>query len=200
MSRHSRSMQTKIGYRQVLLRDASVYSIQWMRFPAGLGDELTPTALLGHYLHHIRRFTLSLIRPHRAPGGELQFRLLGTRVSLISFSAPQQVAAEQSTGIRLSICGGVLVQRANCHRGEFAIIARATGRGVRVIVQLTDYCPLLLGSERPSGLRKLLYRLTQAYIHRVVTVRFLARLYKELTGSDATVRVVRGRVPEGEDI
>jgi hypothetical protein len=69
--------------------------------------------------------------------------------------------------------------------------------GSRVTVKLSDFCPLILGSNRPSLWRKWLYRLTQAYIHKIVTIRFLAMVYRKVTGEKVQKGVVRLAVRQG---
>ena len=183
----------KNGFQQVLLQDSSVFSIQWMVLPHEYCDTVTPWYLLERYLHYIRHFTLSLIRPFRTDN-RVEFRLMNTPISLISFTGPS-VSPDSLT---LSISGGVLVQPDSCHSGELSLSARQTRRGVKIILQLSDFCPLLLG-KRPSRIRKLLYRITQAYLNRIVTVKFLARTYRELAGSPADIRIVKARIRAGEE-
>jgi len=55
---------------------------------------------------------------------------------------------------------------------------------VELGVQVTDYCPLLLGGPGPSRLRSRLYRSTQAIVHRLITVRFLDHLCRNLDKSE----------------
>jgi hypothetical protein len=69
-----------------------------------------------------------------------------------------------------------------------------------VSLQLSEYCPLILGSSTPSPLRRWLYRLTQAAIHRLVTIRFLMLLYRDLAGSAAPAQVVNVNVREGRPV
>jgi hypothetical protein len=76
----------------------------------------------------------------------------------------------------------------------------AVEEGVKVALQLSEFCPLILGSPSPSLVRYWLYRLTQAAIHRLVTIRFLARLYRDLAGAALPVRVVNVRVREGRPV
>ena len=200
MARKPLRRQKTIGFQQVLLQDSSVNSTQWMTLPSTYCETLDPSQLLERYLRHIRLFTLTLIRPSYVSAHELEFRLLNTRYSLISFTGPHFATTEGVHMVSLSICGGLLVQRDNCRRGGLSFITKKIRNGLKVIVQLSDYCPLLLGSARPARWRKVLYRLTQAYIHRIVTIRFLSRLYRDLEGNTATVRVVRRRTRHGEDI
>ncbi len=187
----------EIAFQQVLLADGSVFSIQWTIIPESHAAPLSPAFLVERYLAYIRRFTLSVIRPVITAAG-IEFRLLHTGLSLLNFAGPLYSAKGSSATATLSICGGLLVQSAHCDRGQLSFSTEATAAGVKVTLQLGDYCPLLLGSLRPSRLRKLLYRFTQAYIHRIVVLRFLALLWRELVGSDGRIRIIRVRVRDGE--
>ena len=185
-----------IGCHQVMLQDASVWSIQTLAVPPAHAGALTPATLFELYLDHIRRFTLGIIQPVRRHDG-LHFSLFGRRFSLISFTPPEEVGGT----ICIRICGGLLVQRDQCHRGELTFAAEPTvDGGSRISLTLSDYCPLLLGSSRPSRGRKWLYRLTQAALHKMVTIRFLARAYRQLCEPGAAIRVVRQPVTVGEEI
>ncbi|KAF0220503.1 MAG: hypothetical protein FD174_1157 [Geobacteraceae bacterium] len=188
----------EIACQQVLLQDSSVFSIQWMVVPRGCTATLTPPFLLDKYLAHIRRFTCALIRPAKTAQG-IEFRLFVTGLSLISFCLPSCRKDETGEALALDICGGLLVQRQEPRKGELSFQCVAVPEGVKITLQLSDYSPLLLGGCKPSKLRKLLYRLTQAYIHKIVTVKFLARIYRELTGQDVCVRVARVKAREGEE-
>jgi len=182
----------EIACQQVLLDDASVFSVQWSVFPEALAPSLTAERLLERYLAYIRGCTAGCIRPHVTPDG-IEFRLLSSRLSLITFLPP----AMEPEATVLRICGGLLVQQRECGRGELRFGAVREPGGVRVSLQLSDFCPLILGGRSPSRLRRWLYRGTQAFIHRLVTVRFLAMLYRELCGASARVRVVPARVRDG---
>ncbi len=133
-----------------------------------------------------------MIRPRQGAEG-LEFLFFGK--CLLRFRQPRQ----ESGTLTLSICGGLLVQAQNCHRGELIFRCEELPQGLRVSLQLFDYCPLLLGGAMPSPLRKWFYRLTQATIHRLVTVRFLLRLHRDLAGKKICCRVVRVR-GAGENI
>ena len=182
----------EIAHQQVLVEDSSVFSIQWSTFPAALAAGLTPQKLLDRYLAFVRSCTFSIIRPCRTAVG-VDFRLLESSASLISLTAP---VIEDKTLV-LRICGGLLVQPRQCDRGELRFSVETTMSGVKVALQLSDYCPLLLGSPSPSFIRRWLYRLTQAAIHRLVTIRFLKLLYRELTGTRSPVRVINASVRDG---
>ncbi len=184
-----------IACQQVLQQDASVFSIQWMDLPLDLAAGMTPEWLLQRYLDHIRRFTGTLVRPVQL-GQAVEFRLWRSRRSLLRFEA----APESATSLALRIDGGLLVQSAYCRQGELVFSCEPQGDLVRVGLRLSDYCPLLLGSRAPGPWHKWLYHLTQATIHKMVTVRFLVRLYRERAGSKACYRVVRVNVREGEPI
>ena len=193
------SDEREIACQQVLLEDASVYSVQWCVFPAPYGDGLTAAFLLERYLSHIREYTHAVITPVTTAGG-IEFRIFGSSLSILSFSPAEFSATDGTTTVDLCIAGGLLVQADACDRGKFTLTSVRVDEGSRVTLQLTDYCPLLLGSNRPSRLRKMLYRLTQAYIHKVVTVKYLARLYRELAGADIRIRLKKVTIREGEEI
>ncbi|MBL0224354.1 MAG: hypothetical protein IPQ16_01865 [Geobacteraceae bacterium] len=185
----------EIACQQVLVEDSSVFSVQWSTFPSQIASGLTPRHLLTRYLVYIRRATLSAIRPSESVTG-VEFRLLGSHLSLISFLPPEVGECY----VTLRICGGLLVQSQQCHRGELRFTVEPTPDGSRVSLQLSEYCPLILGSSAPSPLRRWLYRLTQAAIHRLVTIRFLTLLYRDLAGSSAPVRVVSVNVRDGRPV
>jgi len=190
----------EIACQQVLVEDSSVFSIQWSLFPALIATGLTPRRLLDCYLAHIRRATLTIIRPHESESG-IEFRLLGSHLSLISFQpAISETAADGRAFALLRICGGILVQPRQCNRGELRFGIEPDSEGVRVSLQLSDFCPLILGGPSPSTVRRLLYQLTQAAIHRLVTIRFLVLLYRELVGGSSAVRVVEVKVRDGRPV
>ncbi len=184
-----------ISCQQVLEDDASVFSIQWSDFPASLARDLTPEILLERYLAYIRRSTATLVRPHNTPAG-MEFRLLGTGASLISFLPP----ALENESVLLRIRGGLLVQPHRSNRGELRFNAVELPHGTRVTLQLSGYCPRLLGGSSPTIYRRCLYKFTQAFIHRMVTVRFLAQLHRDLSGVKERVRVVTARVRDGRPV
>ncbi|MCE1226556.1 MAG: hypothetical protein LWW87_08745 [Geobacteraceae bacterium] len=186
--------ELQIACQQVLVEDNSVFSIQWTDLPPELATGMTPQRLLETYLEAIRRMTWGLIQPRVTAEG-IAFRLLG-RVPLLCFLSPEQ----KGNWLALRICGGLLVQRDQCDRGELAFSCETRPDNlVRVTLRLSDYCPLLLGSPRPSVVRRWLYRMTQATLHRLVTVRFLARLYRELGGTAQRVQTVRVQVQQGRN-
>lgn len=182
----------EISCQQVLVEDFSVFSVQWSVFPARIAGGLSAEHLLQRYLAYIRRCTAGIIRPLQGPQG-IEFRLWGSDMSLISFLPP----VTNDHNVILQICGGVLVQPRQCKRGELQFVVEQVEEGVKVELQLSDFCPLILGSPSPSFIRRWLYRLTQALIHRLVTIRFLVLLHRELVGTRATVRVLRVRVRDG---
>jgi len=185
----------EIACQQILEEDSSVFSVQWSIFPAQIAAGLTAQHLLERYLVYIRRATLSVIRPCKSPAG-IEFRLWASQVSLISFLPPE----ESHGAITLRICGGLLVQPHQCHRGELHFAVEPALNGVKASLQLSEYCPLILGSSSPSPVRHWLYRLTQAAIHRRVTIRFLVLLYRDLAGSTAPVKVVSVNVRDGRPL
>ncbi len=189
------STHQEISCQQVLVDGDSVFSVQWSIFPMEIAAALSTENLMMRYLTYIRNCTLTIIRPQQLDVG-IEFRLFGSRLSLLSFLPP----SIEGKAIVLRICGGFLVQPHQCDRGELRFIVEPDPGGVRVSLQLSEYCPLILGSRSPSKIRFWLYRLTQAAIHRLVTVRFLVLLYRELAGSFAHVRVVSVQVREGQPV
>lgn len=200
MQKQHDTTELEIACQQILEHDSSVFSIQWMTLPPDYAHGIDPPFLLARYLQYIRRFTLSLIRPRVSADG-VEFRLLGTNIVLLGFRGPvNSEGARGEQSLTLFIDGGLLVQPKQCDRGELAFLVAATATGLRVTLQLSEFCPLLLGNRGPSLWRKWLYRLTQAFIHKVVTIRFLARIYRELAGAGARIKVVKVLLREGEAI
>jgi len=187
-------LELQIACQQVLVEDNSVFSIQWTDLPFELAKGMTSQRLLEAYLEAIRRMTWGLIQPKASADG-ISFQLFG-RVPLLCFLSPEL----EGGWLSLRICGGLLVQRDQCDRGELLFSCETRPDNlIRVTLRLSDYCPLLLGSQRPSVVRRWLYRLTQATLHRLVTIRFLARLYRELGGTAKRVQTVRVQVQQGRN-
>lgn len=185
----------EIACQQVLVDNASVFSIQRTLLPASIMGTLSAEILLARYLAYIRSCTLSIIRPLVSHTG-IEYRLFHTRWSLISF-LPPEVEADSVT---LRICGGLLVQSGKCDSGEFRFDITPAAGGVLASLKLSGYFPVILGAAPPSWLRFWLYRLTQAAVHRLITIHFLARLHKYLTGSKAAVRVVNISICDGRPV
>jgi hypothetical protein len=185
----------EIACQQVMVEDASVFSVQWTDIPATMAVALSAEELLCRYLDHVKKCTLTLIRPVTLATG-VEFRLIGTWLNLISFLPP----AYTDGFATLSICGGLLVQPRRCDRGELRFGVEHLPGSVRVSLKLSEFCPLILGSRSPSPVRFWLYRVTQAAIHRLVTVRFLSLLHHELSGHHAGVRVVNVAVRAGRPV
>lgn len=188
----------EIACQQVLEKGHAVFSSQWVVIPPQQGCAMTSDRLLQSYLAHIRSFTLTLVRPVVTAEGVV-FRLLHSTIPLLKFSPPLHEAIPRGTRTTLRIAGGVLVQPHQCARGELEFRIEQVADGVKLTLQLADYCPLLLGSTRPPLWRKWLYRLTQARIHQVVTVRFLARVYRKIAGHAPKTRVVKVTLRHGEE-
>jgi hypothetical protein len=189
----------EIACQQVLLQDASVFSIQSLVFPERYAHLLTAPLLLERYLKLVRDWTFSTIRPVAGVEG-IQFRLVASSLAFLSFAPPRHVYRQEREEVHLRINGGVLVQARELDKGMFSFFAERAEGGLRVTVQISDYRPLLLGGESPSRLRRLFYKLTQAYIHKVLTVKYLSSLYRELTGEEVLPGLKKVRVREGEEI
>lgn len=189
----------QIACQQILLPDASVYSVQWIDLPAAVAPRVTASLLLEQYYRVIWKCTLGLVRPTVTAEG-VQFRLAGTGLALLAFEPARLEADQGAEAVHLCICGGFLVQAGECNRGMFSLAAAPCDQGVRVTVQLSDYCPLLLGSPTPSRMRRFLYGVTQSYIHKVVTVGYLSALCLQLTGKRPRGGVLKVQVRQGADI
>ena len=147
-------------------------------------------------IDYINRFTIGLIRTEETSNG-IEFRLTGTRIAIIEFSprASRKSGNFQQTTLRIS--GGLLVQPGECDRGQLDFMVETVETGIRATLKLSGYCPLILGSSQPSLWRKWLYRLTQAYLHKIITIRFLAMVYRQVTGSRLKKDVLRIAVRKG---
>lgn len=186
----------QIACQQVLLEDSSVFSVQWTDLPSRIAAGITAEQVYQRYLAAIQRQTWGVIVPRESPDG-VSFLLAG-RYPLLCFDLPDDIRPGDGYVFRLRISGGLLVQPDACEQGELLFrVEPLSDDGVRITLQLSDYCPLLLGSRQPSFFRRWLYRLTQAAIHRLVTIRFLATLYRELAGGDACIRLLRVQVRQG---
>lgn len=188
----------RIAFQQILEKDHSVFSIQTVVIPMAGSDVLSAETLLQLYFDYIERFTFGLIRTEESPDG-IAFLLTGTRLALIRFSPRIAAGSEPARKVTLRISGGLLVQPKECDRGQLDFMVEAVESGTRATLKLSDYCPLLLGSSQPSSWRKWLYRLTQAYLHKIVTVRFLALVYKKITGKRLTKDLIKIAVRDGQD-
>lgn len=195
----TREKKIEIACQQVLSDDASVFSIQWIILPERHAADITPAFILERYFSYLRRFTLSLVRPMLTATG-LEFRLLSTKLHLLAFAKPVYSESAGVPSVTLHICGGPFVQSKLCNRGAFSFLAEKAGGGIKVTVQLSEYHPRLLGSTSPGRFRKGLYRFSQAFIHKVVTTRFLAALYRELEGKGCGFSIVKANVRPGEEI
>jgi hypothetical protein len=188
----------RIAFQQILEEDHSVFSIQSVVIPLGKSSELTSAGLLRLYLDYIKQFTLGLIQTEESPDG-IAFRLISTSVAIIKFSPQVFTESNDIQKTTLCISGGLLVQPEECDRGQIDFMVESAADGIRATLKLSDYCPLILGSSQPSLWRKWLYRLTQAYLHKIVTIRFLAMVYREITGKKLAKDVVRIAVRQGKD-
>ncbi|MCM0084530.1 hypothetical protein L4X63_23430 [Geomonas sp. Red32] len=185
-----------IACQQILEADHSVFSIQWVVIPGGSSRPFSSANLLESYLRYIQRFTAGVIRPVQTAEG-VEFRLLASSWALIQFLPPRHTPGAAGDRITMSISGGLLVDKQECDRGQLDFIVEETAAGSRLTLKLADYCPLLLGSRQPSRWRKWLYRFTQAYIHKVVTIKFLAMVYRRITGKKVRRGVVNMVVRKG---
>lgn len=187
----------EIACQQILTPDHSVFSIQWIVVPEASPQTFPSASLLQRYLRYIERCTLGVVAPVQTTDG-IEFRLFASFLPLIKFLPPRQIMSPAGERTILNISGGVLVQQEYA-RGQIEFIVEETAAGCRVILKLSDYCPLLLGGSPPTLWRKWLYRFTQGLIHKAVTVKFLTMVYRNLTGRAVSGRVVRIAVRNGRD-
>ena len=186
-----------IKFHQILKTDGTVHSHQWIDLPAKSAPDLSVEDIVARYLTFLRFSTLGLVNPERTADG-IALRFLG--LPLIRFCLPVVTRNETATHADLFINGGLLVQRASCSRGQLRFSVIDTPEQVRLEIRLSDYCPLLLGSPTPTRFRKWLYRITQAALHKLITIRFLARLCRDITGIRPSCAVVKNPVADAEDI
>jgi hypothetical protein len=189
----------RIAFQQILVEDQSVYSIQTVVIPGSKAADLTTERLLQLYIDYIQRFTFGLLRVTKSVAG-VEFRLNGSDIAIINFAPPTLERDGDREKTTLRICGGFLVQPQECDKGQLDFIIEPVDYGRRVTLRLADFCPLILGSRQPSIWRKWLYRFTQAYLHKVVTIRFLAMVYRKITGEHVANGAVRIEVRKGSNI
>ncbi len=190
--------QDRVACQQVLEEDHSVFSIQWLVIPPGFHCELSSEGLLQLYHEYIEHCTLGIIRSVERDSG-VEFRLLGSSVAILRFSPALTVKTASGEKTTLRISGGFLVQPKQCDKGQFEFFVETVASGTRLTLKLSDYCPLLLGSSQPSIWRKWLYRLTQAYLHKIVTLHFLAIVYRKVTGEKLKSGTIRIAVRKGAE-
>jgi hypothetical protein len=186
-----------IEFHQVLKTDGTVHSHQWIVLPATCAADLCVEDIVARYLAFLRFCTLGLVNPERNADG-IALRFLGA--PLICLCLPVVTRNEAATHADLFINGGLLVQRDSCSRGQLRFSIIRTQEQMRIEIRLSDYCPLFLGSHTPTGFRKWLYHITQASIHKLVTIRFLVRLCSDLAGIKPPFKVVKNSLADAEDI
>jgi hypothetical protein len=188
----SQTTVLEIACQQVLTDDSSVFSIQWADFPK---VELSTEELLRRYLSYIKKYSLTLIRPATFASG-IEFRIAGTRLSLISFLPPEF----SDFFVTARISGGILLQRHRHKPGELRFGIEPSPSGLKVSIRLSDFFPLILGSSSPSPLRIWLYRRTQAAVHKHLTVSFLYSLYNEFSKASVRFQVVPVSIQSGRPV
>ena len=186
-----------IEIHQVLKTDGTVHSHQWIVLPPTCAPGLSVEDIVARYFSFLRFCTLGLVNPERNADG-IALRFLG--LPLIRLCLPLVTRNETSTHADLFINGGLLVQSDSCSRGQLRFSIISAVKQIWIEIRLSDYCPLLLGSHTPTRFRKWLYHITQASIHKVVTIRFLARLCSDLTGIKPSLNVVKNSLADAEDI
>jgi hypothetical protein len=186
-----------IEFQQVLKADGTVHSHQWIVLPAKYAPDLAVEEIVARYFAFLRFCTLGLVNPERNADG-IALRFLG--LPLICLCLPVVTRNETATHADLLINGGLLVQRDSCTRGQLRFSIISAPEQIRIDIRLSDYCPLLLGSHPSTRWRKWLYHITQASIHKLVTIRFLASLCSDLTGIKPPFNIVKNSRTDAEDI
>src|SRR5665647_324133 len=186
-----------IEFHQALKTDGTIHSHQWLVLPATSAPDLAVEDIVVRYLAFLRFCTLGLVNPERNADG-IALRFLG--LPLICFCLPVVTRNETATHADLFINGGLLVQRDSCSRGQLRFSIISTQEQIRIEIRLSDYCPLFLGSHTPTRFRKWLYHITQASMHKLVTIRFLATLCRDLTGIKPPFNVVKNSLANDENI
>jgi len=189
----------EIVCQQNLTNEGSVYSVQWMVVPECSARQVTAELLLARYLKLVRDCTLSLVRPVLNADG-IEFRFLTSCCAFLRFAPPEYLRGKESETVQLRTIGGLLVRKGEPGLGRFSFASQRTEGGMRITVELLYCRPLLLGSGTPSLLRKFLFSITQGQIHKAITIRFLADLYRDLTGRKSRIQVTALRVGNGQDI
>ena len=197
MSPCSVSKPRSITCEQLLLDDGSVFSRQSTVVQESAAAGLTTGELCRRYLDHIRSCTLTLIRPVSTPDG-VEFRLRWLGIRLLRFHLPE--TSPDGSVSTLRIRGGLLVQPLRRNYGQMSFSVEPALCSFKVSLQLSNYYPLLLGSPKPSPGHYWLYRLTQALIHRRVTIRFLERLHRHPAGFCARTQVVETSERQGRPV
>ena len=143
----------RIACQQVLMRDGSVFSLQFMTIPIDLAAGVSPDSLLQRYFAFLAKVTGGIVRPESNADG-VSFRLAGTGISLIQFLPPRQEIRNEEHSLSLAICGGALVQAGSCDRGSLTFSVAREAEVARLTLRVAEFCPLILGSSRPSHFRK----------------------------------------------
>lgn len=190
-------LERTIEFHQSLKADGTVHSHQWIVLPAKSAPDLSVEDIVARYLTFLRLCTHGLVNPERNAVGMV---LLFLGLPLIRFCLPVVTRKETTTHADLFINGGLLVQRDSCSRGQLRFSIISTPEQIRIEIRLSDYCPLILGSHTPTRFRKWLYHITQASIHKLVTIRFLASLCSDLTGIKPQFNIVKNSLADAEDI
>jgi hypothetical protein len=179
MTAEKRFLSGKIACREAIFEDGSVSSRQWIEIPHIDKALLTPALLVESFMSFIRKSTRSIIRPVQN-GGKTAFALFGSSLHLLVFSGAEFSSDDRLQSANLRIEGGLLLQRNERGKGVLSFIIEEVDGGLKVAVQVSDYCPLLLGGRKPLKIRRWVYRCTQALIHKTITSRFLYHLYRQL--------------------
>ncbi|UFS68584.1 hypothetical protein LPW11_11715 [Geomonas sp. RF6] len=185
--------------QQVLQPEGTVFSVQWVDVPKPVAAGVDARSVMERYFAFIRTMTFAVVRPTVAKSGGVEFRFLSSSLSLLTFAPPRYECERKRTAVHLDMVGGKLVQ-SPCGRGLFSMFTEEMEDSVKVTVRLDGFRPALLGCATPTLPRRLLYRLTQASVHKWATIAFLMRFYREVTGVKVHPEVKPVQLREGVKI
>jgi hypothetical protein len=189
-----------IACQQVLLDDSSVFSIHWLVLTGFLWPLPSPMLLTSRYLLYIRRSTHALVRPVVDEKG-FHFRVSGFPFVLLRFDGPVIQCNERGQSATFSLSGGLMSRVQSGQRCTLVFACQKITQGIKVTVQLSGYCPLLIGKRNPpSRFRIWLYRQIQAKPHKKLTIAFLHSLSHELTGRQTVFKILPVKIKNGREI
>jgi hypothetical protein len=170
--------RSSVPYRGYLLHDevrvgadGSVHSVQWLAWPAAtagtaLTERLDARALSARYFTTIERLLPVLLRARRA-GAEVRLNVLG--IPLLKLADEHLVSDRHTVGVGYTIAGGLL-DATPPEKGRLCMkVCKWNAHEWRLVVEVARYRPLAVALVHSS----LLYRLTQAMVHRWVSFHYL---------------------------
>ncbi len=193
-----KDQESTLGSQQVLRSDGTVFSLQQLLLPPGAARCFTPEQFLEAYLAYIRRFTCLLVRPRFSAAG-LAFGLMGC-VDLLIFAPPVLETSPGRSSLILRCVGGLLSRGGQLRHGQLRFDVEHSEAGSALTLELSDYHSRILGPYPPPFWRRELYRSTQSAVHQRLTLAFLRRLCRRLSGRSAARTIASLPLEEGGEI